>query len=161
MQATRDIVERSLMSTLMDRLMEDQKNALRSKDQSRLSVIRMVRSALQNAQIAKQGELTDAEAAEVLAREVRQRRETIEEARKAGRQEMLRKEETELAMVLEYLPKQLSREEITAEARKVIAEVGARGPADRGRVMGKLMPLMRGRADGRDVSAVVEDLLTR
>lgn len=150
------------MSTLLDRLMEDQKTAMRNRDQPRLSAIRMVRSALQNTQIAKgpNAELNDADAAEVLAREVRQRREAIEEARKADRQEIVRKEEIELAVVMEYLPQQLSRDEIVEEARTIIAEVGARSPADRGRVMGRLMPAMRGRADGREVSAVVEELLS-
>ena len=148
------------MTTLLDRLMEDQKTAMRNRDQPRLSAIRMVRSALQNAQIAKGKELEDSDASEILAREVRQRRESIEEARKADRQEIVRKEEVELAVVMEYLPQQLSRDEIVEEARTIIAEVGAHGPADRGRVMGRLMPAMRGRADGREVSAVVEELLS-
>ena len=149
------------MSVLTEKLLEDQKAAMRAHDEMRLSAIRMVRNALQNAQIAKQAELSDVEANEVIAREVRQRREAIEEARKAGRPELVQKGEAELAIVLVYLPQQLSKEEITAEARKTIAEVGAKGPSDRGRVMSRLMPALRGKADGRTVSAVVEELLAQ
>lgn len=150
------------MSDLIDKLTEDQKTAMRSKDASRLSAIRMIKSALQNAQIAKgpDAELSDADAAEILAREVRQRREAIEEARKAGREEIVQREEAGLAVVMGYLPQQLSRDEIIEEARKVIDELGAHGPSDRGRVMGRVMPAMRGRADGREVSSVVEALLS-
>ena len=123
----------------------------------------MIRSALQNARIAKgpDGAVDEAEAADVLAREARQRRESIEEFRKAGREETLAEQEEELAVVLSYLPQRLSREEIVEEARTLIAELGARGLGDRGRVMGALMPVMRGRADGRDVSDVVQELLTQ
>lgn len=150
------------MSNLIDKLTEDQKTAMRSKDGLRLSAIRMVKSALQNAQIAKgpSVELNDTDTAEILAREVRQRREAIEEARKAGREEIVQKEEAGLAVVMGYLPQQLSRDEIIEEARKVIGELGARGPSDRGRVMGRMMPAVRGRADGREVSSVVEELLS-
>lgn len=147
------------MSGITDRLLEDQKAAMRARDEIRLSAIRMIRSALQNAQIAKNAELTDVEATEVIAREVRQRREGIEEATKAGRPELVQKGEAELKIVLSYLPHQLNKDEIEVAARRVIAEVGARGPGDRGRVMSKLMPALRGQADGRSVSAVVEELL--
>ena len=149
------------MTTLLDRLSEDQKSAMRARDQLRLEAIRMVRSALQNAQKAKRESLSDAEEFEVLGREVRQRREAIEEARKAERPEIAEREEAGLSVVMAYLPEQLSRDAISEEARKVIAEMGAKGPGDRGRVMGKLMPAVRGRADGREVSAVVEELLSR
>ena len=149
------------MTTLQDRLTEDQKAAMRARDQVRLEAIRMVRSALQNAEKAKGSVLSDAEASETLAREVRQRREAIEEAEKAGRPEITEKERAGLAVVMAYMPEQLSRDGIADEARKMIAELGAKGPGDRGRVMGKLMPAVRGKADGREVSAVVEELLTQ
>ena len=151
------------MTELFDTLELDMKQAMRDRDKTRLSAIRMIRSALQNARIAKgpDGSVDEAEAADVLAREARQRRESIEEFRKAGREETLAEQEQELAVVLSYLPQRLSREEIVEEARALIAELGARGPGDRGRVMGALMPVMRGRADGRDVSDVVQELLTQ
>ena len=147
--------------TLGDRLTEDQKAAMRARDQIRLEAIRMVRSALQNAEKAKGGGLSDAEASEVLAREVRQRREAIEEAQKASRPEIVEKEAAGLVVVMAYMPDQLSQDEIVDKAKMVIAELGAKGPGDRGRVMGKLMPTVRGKADGREVSTVVDDLLTQ
>ena len=151
------------MTELLDALDSDMKQAMRDRDKTRLSAIRMIRSALQNALIAKgpDGSIDDAEAADVLAREARQRRESIEEFRKAGRDETIPEQEQELAVVLAYMPQRLSRDEIAAEARKLIAELGARGPGDRGRVMGAIMPVMRGRADGRDVADVVQELLTQ
>ncbi len=151
------------MADVLETLESDMKQAMRDRDRARLSAIRMMRSALQNAAIAKGAGATldDAEAADVLAREARQRREAIEEFRKAGREDGLAEQEAELQVVLAYLPQRLSREEIAAEARTVIANIGARGLSDRGRVMGALMPAMRGRADGRDVSDVVQELLTQ
>ena len=149
------------MTELFDTLDSDMKQAMRDRDRTRLSAIRMIRSALQNALIAKGpgGSIDDAAAADVLAREARQRRESIEEFRKAGRDETIAEQEQQLAVVLAYMPQRLSRDEIAEEARKLIAELGARGPGDRGRVMGALMPVMRGRADGRDVAEVVQELL--
>lgn len=149
------------MATLDEKLMEDLKGAMRAHDERRVSAIRMVRNAIKNAEIDKRGPLDDVAVAEILAREVRVRREAIEEARKAGRADVVEKEEAGLAIVLQYLPQQLSREEIAAEARKVIGELGARGPTDRGKVMGKLMPLLRGKAEGRLVNEVVSELLSR
>ena len=151
------------MTELFDTLDSDMKQAMRDRDKTRLSAIRMIRSALQNALIAKgpDGSIDDAEAADVLAREARQRRESIEEFRKAGRDETIAEQEQELAVVLAYMPQRLSRDEIAEEARKLIADLGARGPGDRGRVMGAIMPVMRGRADGRDVADVVQELLAQ
>ena len=147
------------MPTLSDRLMEDQKVAMRARDDLRLQAIRMIRSAIQNAMIAKGKDLSDAEEADILAREVRQRRESIEEFRKGDRTELVAHEEAGLAVVMEYLPDQLSREELMDEVRKAIDAVGAKGSSDRGRLMGKLMPVVRGKADGREVAAIVEELL--
>ena len=149
------------MTTLLERLTEDQKTAMRARDQQRLEAIRMVRSALLNAEKAKGEDLSDTESAEVLGREVRQRREAIEEAQKANRPEIAEREKTGLAIVMAYLPEQLSREQILELAKKAITELGAKGPGDRGRVMGKLMPAVRGKADGKEVSSVVEELLSQ
>ena len=117
------------MTELFDTLDSDMKQAMRDRDKTRLSAIRMIRSALQNALIAKgpDGSIDEAEAADVLAREARQRRESIEEFRKAGRDETIPEQEQELAVVLAYMPQRLSRDEIAEEARKLISELGARG----------------------------------
>ena len=153
----------SHMPTIVEQLEQDMKQAMRDRDRPRLSAIRMMRSALQNAAIAKGPNvaLEDTEAADVLAREARQRKESIDEFRKAGRDDGLEDQEAELAVVMSYLPERLSRDEIAEEAKRIIEDLGARSMADRGRVMGALMPAMRGRADGKDVSDVVQQLLSQ
>jgi uncharacterized protein YqeY len=113
----------------------------------------------QLAEIAKLVPLTDEEQLSVLTTEVKRRRETIADAEKAGRADLIAREQAELDVVLGYLPKQMSREEVTAAAQAVIAEVGAKGPADTGKVMGKLMPQLKGKAGGKMISEVVKELL--
>jgi len=113
----------------------------------------------QLAEIARLAPLTAEEQLSVLTTEVKRRRETIADAEKAGRPEIASREQAELEVVLGYLPKQMSREEVTAAAQALIAEVGAKGPADTGKVMGKLMPQLKGKADGKMISEVVKELL--
>src|SRR5512136_2333717 len=113
----------------------------------------------QLAEIGKLTPLTDEEQLAVLTTEVKRRRETIADAEKAGRADLLKQEQAELEVVLGYLPKQLSREEVVAAAQKVIVEVGAKGPQDTGKVMGQLMPQLKGKADGRMINEVVKELL--
>ncbi|MGB9791639.1 MAG: GatB/YqeY domain-containing protein [Thermacetogeniaceae bacterium] len=148
--------------SLQERLYEDMKKALKEREAGKLklSVIRLVRSALKNRAIELGRELTDEDVIEVLAREVKQRREAIEEYNRVGRPDVAAELEAEIAVLQEYLPRQLSREEIAAEAREAIASVGAKGPKDLGRVMGALMPRLKGRADGKVVQEVVRALLT-
>jgi len=113
----------------------------------------------QLAEIARLTPLADEEQLDVLTTEVKRRRETIADAEKAGRPDLIAREQAELEVVLGYLPQQLSREEVTAAAQQVIAEVGAQGPQDTGKVMGKLMPQLKGKADGKMISEVVKELL--
>ena len=113
----------------------------------------------QLAEIAKLTPLTDEEQLAVLTTEVKRRRETIADAEKAGRADLLAREQAELEVVMAYLPRQLSRDEVAAAAQKVIAEVGAKGLQDTGQVMGKLMPQLKGKADGKMISEVVKELL--
>jgi uncharacterized protein len=113
----------------------------------------------QLAEIAKLVPLTDEEQMSVLTTEVKRRRETIADAEKAGRPEIVTREQAELEVVLGYLPKQMSREEVTVAAQAVVAEVGAKGPPDTGKVMSKLMPQLKGKADGKMISEVVKELL--
>lgn len=147
--------------SLQDKLNEDMKAALKARETGklRLSVIRLARSALKYRAIELGRELTDQDVVEVLAREVKQRREAIQEYQRAGRQDVVENLEAEIGILEEYLPQQLSREEIAAAAREAIAAVGAQGPRDLGRVMGVLMPQMKGRADGKMVQEVVKSLL--
>lgn len=144
---------------LKERLQEDLKDALRNRDDRRKAVIRMALAAIQPAEADHGGELDEPSLVAVLQKEVKRRQETIEELRGTPRADRLADEEAELAILESYLPRMLSREEIAAEARAVIAQVGATGPRDMGAVMQALMPRMKGRADGRLVNEIVRELL--
>ena len=144
---------------LIDRLREDLNQALRKGDKTRLSVIRLLISNINNAQIAKGGPVDDGDVLAVMNRQARQHRESIDAFRQGHRADLQAKEEAELAVLLEYLPQQMSRDEIAAAARKVIEEVGARGPGEKGKVMSKLMPQLKGKAPGAEINAVVMELL--
>ncbi len=146
--------------TLQERLAADVKQAQKERDTTRVSVLRLVRAGVKNAEIAKGAPVDDAGVIDVIAREVKQHRESIAEFAKGNRQDLVAKEEAELAILFEYLPKQMSREEIVAAARQMVEQVGARGPGDKGRVMSQLMPQLKGRVDGRELSDVVSELLT-
>jgi len=146
-------------ASLKQKLMEDLKQALKNQDKVRRSVIRLVMSAIKNAEIARQSDLTDPDILGVIAKEVKQRRESIEAFKQGSRQDLVAQEEAELAVLEEYLPRQMTRDEIIAEARRVIAEVGAQGPGDKGKVMPRLIPQLKGRADGREINEIVTELL--
>jgi uncharacterized protein YqeY len=144
---------------LQERLAEDLMAALRSGDADRKRTLRVVRASIQYAAIEARGELDDEAVLAVLRREARQRREAIVEFERAGRDDLVASERAELAVIEEYLPPQMDRDEIEREARQAIAELGASGPGDIGRVMGALMGRLSGRADGKVVSEVVRQIL--
>ena len=144
---------------LKDKLTEDLKQTMRQRDKQRKSTLRLVMAAIKNAEIEKRRELTEEELLAVIAKEAKQRRESIAQFEEGGRQDLVDREKAELQILLAYLPEQLSREEIAAQARQIIAEVGAASPAQMGQVMRQLMPLMQGKADGKLVSQVVKELL--
>lgn len=144
---------------LRDQLTDGMKAAMKAKDEPRLSCIRLVRSAVKNREIDQKKELDDAGIIEVIASLVKQRRESIRMFGEAGRHDLVEKEERELAVLLEFLPSQLSRQEIVELVAGVITECGAQGAKDMGRVMKSLMPHVSGRADGKLVSEVVKELL--
>ena len=146
---------------MKERIEKDLKESLRKGEEERVSALRLILSAIKNAEKAKGRALSEEEIIDILSREAKQRRESIEEFEKGGRGDLAEKERRELGIIMEYLPPQLSREEIEEMARKVIEEVGARGPSDKGKVMGKLMPMVRGRAEGRVVSEIVSEILSR
>ncbi len=145
--------------SLTEKLQEDMKLAMKSRDASRLSTIRLLRSSVSYAQINKGAELTDDEVLEVLSREAKRRKEAIEAAEAGGRSDVADSERVELDIISEYLPKPLEEAEIEAIAREVIAEVGASELKDRGKVMGPLMQRIRSRADGKLAGQVVEKIL--
>tara|TARA_B100000686_G_scaffold47976_1_gene51300 strand:+ start:1079 stop:1528 length:450 start_codon:yes stop_codon:yes gene_type:complete len=149
------------MTDIMDQLLEDQRTAMKAKDETKLAAIRMIRSALQNAQIAKgaEEELSEEDILAVLSKEVRQRREAIDEANKVDRSDIASREDAGLQVVLGYMPSQLSREDIVEEITKIIGDLGATGANDRGKVMGQAMKILKGRADGKSVAGIVDELL--
>jgi len=146
--------------SIKTKLTEDLKQALRQGDEQRKSTLRMAMAAIKNAEIEKRRELDEGEVLAVIAKEIKQRRESIAEFETGKRQDLADREKAELEILAAYLPEQLGREEIAIKARQVIEEVGATSPAQMGQVMGRLMPMMAGRADGKLVSQVVKELLT-
>jgi hypothetical protein len=146
---------------LKERLSDDLKQSLRRGDKLRVSIIRLVLAGISNAEIEKQAPLNDDGAVSVLNREAKQHRESIDAFRQANRPDLVAKEEAELAVLQEYLPEQISAEKITTLAQQVIEEVGAKGPADKGKVMAKLMAQVKGKSDGKEVSAIVSQLLSQ
>lgn len=145
--------------SLRIRLDEDMKTALKNKDSLQLSVIRLLRSELKNAEIAKGALLTEDEVVQVVAREAKKRRESIEQFAKGGRADLAEKEAAELKVLSKYLPEQLGDNEIAGIAQEVISELHATSKADKGKVMAALMPRVRGRADGKLVNQIVDRLL--
>jgi uncharacterized protein YqeY len=148
--------------SLKQQLQEDLKEALRARDGRRKAVIRMALAEIVNAEVELEhnDELDDADVIAVLQKQARQRRDAISELRQANRPDLLAEEEAQLGILEGYLPRLLSREEVTEEARQVIAEVGAAGMGQMGPVMRQLMSKLKGRADGRVVNAVVRELLS-
>jgi uncharacterized protein YqeY len=144
--------------TVQERIDSDLKDAMRAKDAARLGVLRMLKSALKYSAIDKagaEGQLDDAEAAQVIRKQVKQRQDSIEQFEKGGRPELAAKEKEELEMLNAYLPKGLNEEEIAAMVRDTIAEVGATSKAQMGAVMKALQAKVAGRAHGKTLSQEV------
>lgn len=145
--------------SLSERLNEDMKQAMKSQDKFKLSVIRMVRSAIKNIEIDTKRTLDDNEVLDVLNREIKQRRDSLQEFEKAGRDDLAETVKAEIAVLSDYMPQQLSEEEVKAIVQQTIQETGASSKADMGKVMGALMPKVKGRADGKLVNQLVQQLL--
>jgi len=149
------------ISPLKQKLTDDLKQAMKGGDKVRSLVIRLVMAAIKNAEIARQATSSDADILGVIAKQVRQRQESIEAFKQGNRQDLVAQEEAELAVLNEYLPRQMPREEIITEARRVIAEVGAVGLSDKGKVMSQIIAQLKGKADGREINTVVTELLSQ
>jgi uncharacterized protein YqeY len=145
--------------SLKERIDADYKTAMKERDALRVSVLRLLRSAIHNAEIDRQRALTDDEILGVIQSEIRKRRESIEAFQQGGRADLAEREQAELAILETYLPQPLSRAELEALVRETIREVGALSVRDMGKVMAVLMPKVRGRADGREVNELVRQLL--
>jgi uncharacterized protein YqeY len=142
------------------RLQAELKAAMMNKDNARRDVIRLLTSAIKQVEVDTRKELSSEDVIGVLQKEAKKRRETIEEAEKAGRTEMAETEKYELRVLEEFLPKQLSRDEIAAFAREAIAQTGVTSAKDMGKLMSVLMPKVKGQADGKLVNEVVRELLS-
>ena len=151
--------ETDAVMTLSGRIESAMRDAMRARDEQRIQTLRMVMAAAHNVRIARGRNLTDEEVVDVLTRQVKQRRESITMFRDAGREEKAAAEEAEAAILAEFLPQQLTEDEVTSLVRAAITGTGASSPADLGRVMGRVSPQTKGRADGRLVSEVVRRLL--
>ena len=147
------------MSTIKDRLEEDIRNTMRARDRERLETLRFLKSQIQLTEKNNLEELDESGVTDVVAKQVKDRRESIEMFGQGGRADLVAKEEASLAILLEYMPEQLGEDEIKAIARQAIDDTGATGPGDRGKVMGRIMPQVRGKADGSQVNAIVSQLL--
>lgn len=149
--------------SLKDKLTEDMKQAMKDKEAGklRLSVIRMVRASIKNTEIDRKKELGDEEVLDVLAKEVKMRRDALEEFRRGNRPDLVAGLEQEIAILMGYLPAQLGEEEVRALVAEAVALTGAAGPKDMGKVMAALMPKVKGRADGKTVNAMVKDALNK
>jgi uncharacterized protein YqeY len=145
---------------LAEKIRSDLEQSIRKGDKLRRSVLRLLLSSMRNAEIAQQKPLDDTGIIGVIEKEAKMRRESIEAFEKGNRPDLVANEKAELSVLMEYLPEQMSHEEIVAAARKVVDDLGATGPKDKGKVMSQLMPQLKGRAQGQEVSEVVSELLS-
>jgi len=139
----------------------DMKKALRAGNKERLSVLRLLISAINYAEIDKQKKLDDSDVIEVLSKEAKKHKESIEAFEKGNRQDLVDKEKAELAVITQYMPQQMSRDEIISIVQKVINETGVKTPAEKGKVMSKVIPFTKGRAEGKEVNDIVTELLSK
>lgn len=146
-------------AALKGKFSDDLRQAMRSGDTVRRDTLRMLMASVNNAEIAKQSTLTDADILGVVAKDVKRHQESIDAFKKGNRADLVSKEEAEKAVLQSYLPEQMSREDIVAAAREAIAAVVATGLGDKGKVMQQLMPKLKGKADGKEINDVVTGLL--
>ena len=165
-------------ASLLQKLNDNLKQSLRERNEIKTSTLRLLISDIkytelkrQDAEFTKNPNLTDLDLKKVtlsdqdilgvIAKEIKQREESIEAFKKGHRQDLVDKESAEMAVLKSYMPRQMTREEIVTEARQMIAEVGAMGPSDKGKVMGRLIAKLKGQADGKEINEVVTDLLSK
>ena len=144
---------------LKDQLDADMKAAMKEKDALKLSVVRMLKSAIKYREIEAMKPLDDAGVQSVIASEIKRRRDSVEQYRQGGREDLASKEEAEIAILQSYLPAQLSPEELAKAVDAAIQRVGAQGPKDMGKVMKELQPEVQGKAEGKVVSELVKQKL--
>ncbi|MFF2090325.1 GatB/YqeY domain-containing protein [Paenibacillus sp. NPDC058174] len=144
---------------LSERLNDDMKTAMKNQDKFRLTTIRMIRASIKNLEIDLKRPVEDVEVLEILGREVKQRKDSLQEFSKAGRDDLVTDLLAEIEIISQYLPVQLTEEEIKAIVQQTIQELGASSKAEMGKVMGALLPKTKGRADGKLVNQYVQQFL--
>ncbi|SFT80991.1 hypothetical protein SAMN02910356_02213 [Selenomonas sp. GACV-9] len=145
--------------SLKEQLTNDMKEAMKSHDKDRLAVIRMVRGAIRQQEIDGQKELGDEDVIAVMSKEIKMRKDSIEEFKKGGREDLIAKTQAEIDVLMPYMPAQLSEDKVRELVKAAVAETGATTPKDMGKVMGVLMPKVKGRADGKMVNTIVRSML--
>jgi uncharacterized protein YqeY len=145
--------------TLKERITDDMKAAMRAKDSERLGAIRMLTAAIKQKEVDERVELDDAGVVGIVDKLLKQRKDSIDAFQKAGRQDLADKEQAEVAVLQAYLPARLSADEVAAEVKAIVAELGAKGPGDMGKVMGAVKQRLAGKADMGQVSAAVKAAL--
>jgi uncharacterized protein len=145
--------------SLKDQITEDMKTAMRAKDSERLGTIRLLQAAMKQKEVDERITLDDAAVVAIVDKLIKQRKDSIAAFEGAGRQDLADKEKAEMAVLQVYLPARLSAEEVTAEVKAIVAELGAKGPGDMGKVMGAVKAKLAGKADMAEVSAAVKAVL--
>lgn len=147
--------------SLLEQLNQDMKYAMKHKDKARLNVIRMIKTSLQHEVIERQNsQLSEDEELTILSRELKQRNDSLQEFKSAGRQDLVEKLETEIQILQEYMPNQLSDDELEAIVQSTVQEVNAKSKSDMGKVMSAIMPKIKGKADGSKVNKLVQKHLS-
>jgi len=146
-------------SALKLKLNEDLKQAMRDKNEIKVSTIRLLVSAIKYAELAKMTQFGDPDVIGIIAKEIKQRNESIEAYKAGNRPDLMEREQKELALLQAYMPAQASRDEIVAFIKQVIAETGAKGIQEKGKVMPKIMAQFKGKADGKEINNIVTELL--
>lgn len=151
------------MSNLQDQIKKDLITSLKEKNEAKVSVLRMLQAAIKNKEIEikKREGLSDEEIQQVVVSEVKKRNDSIESYKAGGRDELVEKEKKEIEVLKNYMPEQVSEEEITKIVEKAISDIGASSPQDMGKVMGKAMEVLKGKADGNVVSKIVKEKLSK
>lgn len=145
---------------MRDKILNDLKEAMKSQDKERLSVIRMVKGAIQMEELNTKRELNDDEVISIIAKQIKTRKESIVEFEKGNRNDLIEKTNSEIKLLEEYMPEQLSSEEVIEVIDKVFNEINPIGMSDMGKIMGKLNPLLKGKADMGFVSSVVKERIS-
>lgn len=147
--------------TLKEQIEKDFIEAYKAKDELKTSVLRMIKSSVKNKEIANGKDLGDTELAELIAKEIKQRRDSSEQYKAGDRAELAEKEDEEIKILANYMPEQMPEDEIAKIVDEAIAKTGANNPADMGKVMGAIMPQVKGKADGTLVSNMVKTKLSK